>query len=862
MSKKFNKETSERMHDITRVNKSGELKNKMIIDESLKAFLDGLLMGGGHLGAINHATYYFQRCAKREWLEYVQKYLDEHGIDSIITPVKTLIYCKECNVYDLKTKEYVELNIFKRRWYSKGKKRIPKDVDISSPILLANWYIGSGFLKKGRGTTPSIYFFTNSFTKEDIKWLINQLKNKLNLKGEITKDGKIKLDSASTKKFIEIVKPYIHKDFAYKIDPHWRPSWDEYWMKITRIVAQRSTCLRRKTGAILVKDNRLIAQGYNGAPKGLPHCAEVGCLREQLKVPPGERHELCRGVHAEQNCVSSDTLVILPNGVIEEARNVHSEILSINENLKVTPATAFRFDTVKESAILIKTVGGFELTVSPDHIMFVMDEKNGLSTKKAAELTLDDYIPIVTRVDIEGEPQPLPKIEYDSYKLSKTGITEFKRIMKEKGISQNKLSKIAKVSRSSIQRLLKGEGVRRANIHRIFNALKYNLSEYLIGVERKSVKIPQVTSPEFCQIVGYFIGDGNVGRNYIAFEDENREVLEIYNKLIQKVFGIHGRIFKDKTENQYILTVCSKRLSIFFKKLEIGIREKQIPKLFHKVERRSLAALLRGLFDAEGMVRKNPSEVILTSGHRRILETVRLLLLRFGIISGIYAIKRTNKISSGAKDYSYALTISGEDLLKFKSKIGFSHPEKKKKLEHVDNVGFNRKRLLPKDFFRIRIPTVNFSSLRDRRWKMITQKKAKEIVSKLKREGISSKVFSEVEKLVNSDITFVKIKEIKKITSKEKMIDFYVPISNSFIANGILVHNCIVQAAVFGVSTTGATLYTTHFPCSICAKLLINAEISEIVYEEEYEDELAKKLLREAGIKVRRFKLSEPPEFT
>ena len=860
MSKNFDKRASEKMLDSIGIDLPKKSKNKVIVNESLKSFLDGLLMSSGHLGVTNYATYYFQRCIKREWLEYIQKYLNNHGINSTITPVVNSIYCKECITYDLKTKEYNELNSFMKRWYPKGEKRVPRDVDITSPIFLANWYMGSGFLRKGRGITSSIYLFMDHFPREDIEWILKQLKDKLDLKGEITRDRKIKLDNTSTKRFLEIVKPFIHKDFAYKVDPHWRPSWDEYWMKITRIVAQRSTCLRRKTGAILVKDNRLIAQGYNGAPKGLPHCAEVGCLREQLKVPSGERHELCRGVHAEQNCVSSDTLVILPDGSIEEACSVHSEILSINEDLKVVSSPAFRFDATKEDAIVIRTVGGFELTVSPDHIMFVMDEKSGLSTKKASELTLNDYIPIVTRVDIEGEPQPLPKIEYDSYKLSKTGITKLKHIMKKKGLSQNKLSKIANVSRSSIKRLLKGEGVKKANIYKIFSALNCNLDKYLIGVERKDVRIPKITSPELCQIVGYFIGDGNVGKNYIAFEDENREVLEFYNELIQKVFGTHGRIFKDKNENQYVLTVCSKRLSLFFKGLGIEIREKQIPKLFHKVERKSLAALLRGLFDAEGMVRKKPNEVILTSGHRRILETVRLLLLRFGIVSGIYAMKRTDKISSGAKDYSYALIISGEDLLEFKSKIGFSHPEKKKKLEQIDNVGFNRKRLLPKEFFRTRVPTADFSNLRDKRWNMVTQKKAKEILFKLKRKGVAEKSLFEAEKLVNSDIAFVKIKEIKKINYKGRMIDFYVPVTNSFIANGVVVHNCIVQAAVFGVSTKGATLYTTHFPCSICAKLLINAEISEIVYEEEYEDKLAKELLQEAGIKVRRFKLSEPPE--
>ena len=82
-----------------------------------------------------------------------------------------------------------------------------------------------------------------------------------------------------------------------------RPSWDEYFMEITKLVATRSTCLRRKVGAIFVRDKRILTTGYNGAPEGLRHCEEVGCLREKLKIPSGERHELCRGVHAEQNAI-------------------------------------------------------------------------------------------------------------------------------------------------------------------------------------------------------------------------------------------------------------------------------------------------------------------------------------------------------------------------------------------------------------------------------------------------------------------------------------------------------------------------------------------------------------------------------
>jgi dCMP deaminase len=82
-----------------------------------------------------------------------------------------------------------------------------------------------------------------------------------------------------------------------------RPSWEEYFMDITLLVAKRSTCLRRAVGAIIVKDKRILTTGYNGAPSGVRHCLEVGCLRQQLKIESGERHELCRGIHAEQNAI-------------------------------------------------------------------------------------------------------------------------------------------------------------------------------------------------------------------------------------------------------------------------------------------------------------------------------------------------------------------------------------------------------------------------------------------------------------------------------------------------------------------------------------------------------------------------------
>jgi len=82
-----------------------------------------------------------------------------------------------------------------------------------------------------------------------------------------------------------------------------RPSWDEYFMEMAELARTRSTCLRRGVGAVIVKDNRVIATGYNGVPKGITHCEEVGCLRQKMNVPSGKMHELCRGLHAEQNAI-------------------------------------------------------------------------------------------------------------------------------------------------------------------------------------------------------------------------------------------------------------------------------------------------------------------------------------------------------------------------------------------------------------------------------------------------------------------------------------------------------------------------------------------------------------------------------
>ena len=99
-----------------------------------------------------------------------------------------------------------------------------------------------------------------------------------------------------------------------------RPDTDEYFLKIASVVAERSTCRRHHIGAIAVRDKHILATGYNGAPSGARDCLELGCLRDELGIPSGERHEICRGIHAEQNVIIQASL----HGVSLEGSTIYA----------------------------------------------------------------------------------------------------------------------------------------------------------------------------------------------------------------------------------------------------------------------------------------------------------------------------------------------------------------------------------------------------------------------------------------------------------------------------------------------------------------------------------------------------------
>lgn len=146
---------------------------------------------------------------------------------------------------------------------------------------------------------------------------------------------------------------------------HNRPSWDEYFLEVAHLVAKRATCLRRSVGAVLVKDKKILATGYNGSPSGLAHCLDIGCLREKLKIPSGQRHELCRGLHAEQNVLVQAALYgISTKGSVLYVTNQPCIICAkmlINAGIKEIVTSSdypdeMAFDFLKEAKIKIRRI--------------------------------------------------------------------------------------------------------------------------------------------------------------------------------------------------------------------------------------------------------------------------------------------------------------------------------------------------------------------------------------------------------------------------------------------------------------------------------------------------------------------------
>jgi dCMP deaminase len=157
---------------------------------------------------------------------------------------------------------------------------------------------------------------------------------------------------------------------------HDRIPWDEYFMKIAFLVAERSTCRRHHVGAVIVKEKRLLTTGYNGAPSGVKDCLELGCLRDEKGITSGERHEICRAIHAEQNAVIQAGLhgISIQKGTLYCTHTPCILCAKILANAKIERVVACGNYPDEDALILLKEVGiEFKLLERPDLTISTLD---------------------------------------------------------------------------------------------------------------------------------------------------------------------------------------------------------------------------------------------------------------------------------------------------------------------------------------------------------------------------------------------------------------------------------------------------------------------------------------------------------
>ena len=217
----------------------------------------------------------------------------------------------------------------------------------------------------------------------------------------------------------------------------------------------------------------------------------------------------------------------------------------------------------------------------------------------------------------------------------------------------------------------------------------------------KDLKIPEETSPEFCQIIGYLLGDGHKSEQlknssgYLALTDENRENLEFYQDLIKKVFGINPLIRERGRLRLYINSrPLMKYITRNFPTLLTKSPSREIPELFTRVSNKELGSLLRGLFDAEGTIGNHSVELISTS--ENLIKQVQLLLARFGILAEVYQYIQKERRLKGKTikpTKAFRLVIYGSSIKLFKEFIGFSSKEKARKLAQLNPSSWRKRSL-------------------------------------------------------------------------------------------------------------------------------------------------------------------------
>ncbi len=551
-------------------------------------------------------------------------------------------------------------------------------------------------------------------------------------------------------------------------------------MELALVVAKRSTCLRQKVGAVIVKDKRILATGYNGAPSGMAHCLDIGCLREKLGVPSGERQELC---------ITPDVEVLTENGFVKirEIKAGYKVLTHLGNYAEVTKVFCRDYEGL---VCVVKPRDLLPITLTPEHEVLAIKTvkcKDGKTICKEScqsvmkercdrpyENYEENWIPAIllsrgdllifgfdTRInnlksiDLSKYVEKPPKIYYDVLNARKAGK------------SYDYIEKIYGVSRSVAWNWVNGSSPRGCVVVR-------NGMLHLGESPSKDIPAEIEVSKDLMWLFGIYLAEGCSSSNQIAFS-LNKDESDIVEKIVS-------------TMKEY-----------FNLKPYVYLRGSSI---IVKFSSRILATIFTNMLGRNAYTMKLSPE----------LMTLKPSLQKY-ILHGW-------------------LECDGYDNSK-------------------DTRGVTASKALALQMFQICLrlgilPTLDFSPPR------------RKVKSYMYRLRINKDTKLKTRYLKNGRL-YTPVVSVKTEFYKGKVYNLEVKYAHSFATESFIVHNCrglhaeqnaIIQAAKFGISIDGATMYTTHCPCITCAKMIINAGIKKVVYGKDYADKRGLELLREAGIEV------------
>ena len=500
------------------------------------------------------------------------------------------------------------------------------------------------------------------------------------------------------------------------------------------------------------------------------------------------------------NCLRADSLIQFPSGEIKPIADCYDDqevaCIKFNDGMILGKKDFINFYMNLESKKYYQVDAGYKIDCSPEHRFFKLSAKCEVEEITAENIKLGDFIACAKSIEIEGTDQKLPEVKIDRvFELDKASAVLIDKKIREKDLTRKEFCRQIKCAPRQLRRILNQRyPTSEENIIAINNSLGFNSNQIALQVttnKHKNIIIPENFTEGICEIMGYFIGDGNFEERSLRFKDARLDVIEHYKNLFKKEFNVDGYITKVKDKKCYQLDINSSAITELVEQID-----KKLIAYISKLPNKQISSFIRGFADAEGYISKKTPTISISQKDELLLKCMQMLLLRLGVRSTL------EKVKNKRKQELSSLIFHGRDVLSFGEKIGLSAKDKNLLLEkwmnHCRKAEFTKEiipverrylwdllksaGLYPSEIMRSRPNSYIYTGI----------KTFRRVVEALERIETTQEIKNKViafRNILNGDIEWRKVRSISQFENKEPLYDIEVPEEHNYIANGFVVHN-------------------------------------------------------------------------